>query len=213
MRARIRQNAHWRRYGRRPRLALLAILRAGAGRRHRHRHAARRRPGLQAGAEIFESRRRRASRYRRTGRAAAEDREVQDVTCPSVADAYSGRHSRLTRGSMLNSRVERFGLRTRRSPPAHHREATPQYSSRAAISRRLLTMGQLPVMLARMDEVSALDIGAPEAAHQPRHPRPGLAHDQRHLQRAAVSSCAANLRHRPHHVLGQLSLCPQCKGS
>ena len=47
----------------------------------------------------------------------------------------------LTRGSMPNSRVERFGLRTRRSPPAHHREATPQHSSRAAISRRLLTMG------------------------------------------------------------------------
>ena len=75
-------------------------------------------------------------------------------------------------------------------------------------------MGEmLPVMLARIDEVSAARHRAPEAAHQPRHPRPGLAHDQRHLQRAAVSRCAADLRHRPHHVLGRLSLCPQCEGS
>ena len=54
---------------------------------------------------------------------------------------------------------------------------------------------------------------APEAADQPHHPRPGLAHDQWHLQRAAVSRCAADVRHRPHHVLGRLSLCAQRKGS
>ena len=70
-------------------------------------------------------------------------------------------------------------------------------------------MGEmLPVMLARIDEVSTLDI-----EHLTRPVSRALAHHQRNLQRAAVSSCAANLRHRPYHVLGRLSLCPQCKGS
>src|SRR5262249_22774595 len=40
-------------------------------------------------------------------------------------------------------------------------------------------------------------------------PRPGLDYDQRHLHRAAVPGRAADLRHRPHHVLGRLSLCAE----
>ena len=74
-------------------------------------------------------------------------------------------------------------------------------------------MGEmLPMMLARTDEVFATRYRSSEAADRPSHPRPGLDHDQRHLQRAAVSSCAADLRHRPHHVLGRLSLCAECQG-
>ena len=75
-------------------------------------------------------------------------------------------------------------------------------------------MGEmLPVMLARIDEVSALDI------EHLKRPISRAILDQvwlttsGNLQRAAISSCAANIRDRPHHVLGRLSLCAQCKGS
>ena len=70
-------------------------------------------------------------------------------------------------------------------------------------------MGEmLPMMLARIDEVFGARHRPSAAADQPRHPRSGLDHDQRHLQRAAVPRRAADVRHRPHHVLGRLSLSP-----
>ena len=74
-------------------------------------------------------------------------------------------------------------------------------------------MGEmLPVMLARIDEVSALDID-----HLKR-PISRTILDQVWIttsgifSAAAVPRRAADLRHRPHHVLGRLPLCPQCEG-
>ena len=74
-------------------------------------------------------------------------------------------------------------------------------------------MGEmLPVMLDRIDAVFRARYRPPEASDQPRDSRPGLAHDQRHLQRAAALGRADDLRHGPHHVLGRLSLCAQYEG-
>ena len=71
-------------------------------------------------------------------------------------------------------------------------------------------MGEmLPVMLDRIDKVSALDIDHLQRPISQRHPRPGLAHHQRHLHRAAALGRADDLRHGPHHVLGRLPLCAQ----
>ena len=68
-------------------------------------------------------------------------------------------------------------------------------------------MGEmLPVMLARLDEVVCGRRRAPQAAAEPDHHRSGLDHHQRHLQPAAVHRRAADVRHRPHHVLGRLSV-------
>jgi predicted TIM-barrel fold metal-dependent hydrolase len=46
----------------------------------------------------------------------------------------------------------------------------------------------------------------PAAADQPHHSRSGLDHHQRHVLGAAAARRAPDLRHRPHHVLGGLSL-------
>ena len=68
-------------------------------------------------------------------------------------------------------------------------------------------MGEmLPVMLVRVDETSVADIGHLSAAAEPADPRAGLDHHQRHLQPAAVHRRAADVRHRPHPVLGRLSV-------
>ena len=68
-------------------------------------------------------------------------------------------------------------------------------------------MGEgLPMMLARCRPGVRGLYPAPRAADQPDHPRPGLDHDQRHIQRAAVPRGAADVRHRPHPVLRRLSL-------
>ena len=74
-------------------------------------------------------------------------------------------------------------------------------------------MGEmLPMMLARADEVFANRHRPSAAPDWPDHPGSGLDHDQRHLQRAALPSGTADLRHRPHHLLGRLSLCTECQG-
>ncbi len=66
-------------------------------------------------------------------------------------------------------------------------------------------MGEmLPVMLARLDDVSAADVEHLKRKPSRHHHRAGLDHHQRHLQPAAVHRRAADLRHRPHHVLGRL---------
>ena len=68
-------------------------------------------------------------------------------------------------------------------------------------------MGEmLPVMLARIDEVSALDI------EHLKRPISGAILDQVWLTTSGIFSEPPFLA-RPHHVLGRLSLCPQCKGS
>ena len=74
-------------------------------------------------------------------------------------------------------------------------------------------MGEmLPIMLARIDDVFALDIEHLKRPVSRTDSRSGLDHDQRHLQRAAVHRGAADIRHRPHHVLGRLSLCTRREG-
>ena len=74
-------------------------------------------------------------------------------------------------------------------------------------------MGEmLPMMMARADQVFRHDIGISHARSAADHPRPGLDHHQRHFRSAAVPRGAADLRHRPHHVLGRLSVRGECLG-
>ena len=74
-------------------------------------------------------------------------------------------------------------------------------------------MGEmLPVMLARIDENVRGRHRAPEAPAQRNHRRAGLDHHQRRLHPAAVHRRAADVRHRPHHVLGRLPVRARCAG-
>ena len=78
----------------------------------------------------------------------------------------------------------------------------------------VITTGHMGEMLPVMLEPHRRSLGErrrlSEAPCRDQHDRrAGLAHDQRHLQRTAVSSCAAYHRHRPHQVLGRLSICAE----
>src|SRR5262249_20758651 len=69
-----------------PRLVLLAVLRAGAGRRHHHGHAAGRWTRHEASAEIPQGRRRGHARDRRAGRATPEGGEGQGIASRPASD-------------------------------------------------------------------------------------------------------------------------------
>jgi predicted TIM-barrel fold metal-dependent hydrolase len=68
-------------------------------------------------------------------------------------------------------------------------------------------MGEgLPLMLERFDDKLTPGGGPSVPQRQPDHPRPGLDHDERDLQRPRVPGDDADLRRRPDHVLGRLPL-------